>query len=88
MSCLHKVFGHLSSLPYLFLNLNKGNLLHSVVSKEGWQTNSVDPDETADSVAASPLGLRCLLRPVCLNTHAQTVSQKGRNMNKSSVITN
>ena len=34
----------------------------------GWMANSVDPDEAQYS-AASPLGLHCLLRPVCRNTY-------------------
>ena len=36
----------------------------------GSVTNSVDIDETPHS-AASHLGLHCLLRPVCLNTHSK-----------------
>ena len=66
---LPQIFGHLSSLPYLFLDLNKNNLLPNVVSKiAGGVANSVDPDETPHFVG-SHLDLHSLLRPVCLNTY-------------------
>ena len=57
------------------------------LNKAGGVSNSVDHNETPRS-AASQLGLTCLRRPVCPNTHAQIVRQKGTNMTKSSVITN
>ena len=64
------VFGHLNSLPYLFKNLNKYNLLPYPIlclNIARWVENDVDPDETP----RSHLGLHCLLRPPCPNTYGR-----------------
>ena len=52
----------------VFLKLPQVDLLPMNVSKiTECMTNGVDPDQTP-RIAASDLGLHCLLKPVCSNT--------------------
>ena len=61
---LPSILGHLNSLPYLLLSLNKYNLLPDVMSKRCWMSGKiVDPDEMPHS-AASHQGLQCLLKTI------------------------
>ena len=50
------IFRHLNSIPYFIWNLNKFNLLPTIVSKiTGWVANSVDPDEICGISSGSTL---------------------------------